>query len=337
MLLSCYALARALGEAMRRRDFIALLGGVAVARSRAARAQQSSKLPSIGYLGSAPSIETDRFAAFVRRFRELGWVEGRNVNIEIRWSEGRPERVAEIASEFVQQKVDVVVGDGRAAVVLKKATTSIPIVFAPANDPVGAGLVTNLSHPGGNVTGISIQQTESAGKRFELLRQVVPNLHKLAILFDTGYSASVHEMEAVRENAQRVSVEVEPHGIQRADEIVAVIDNLTDSALYVVENALTGANGLLIVRHSLDVKIPVAFTSGEFGRAGALMSYGPNFTAVFTRVAETVDKILRGVNPGDIPVEQPTKFDFVINVKTAKTLGIEIPSSIQLLADEVIE
>ena len=140
----------------------------------------------------------------VHRFGELGWVEGRTVNIEIRWSEGRPERVAEITSEFVQQKVDVVIGDGRAAVVLKKATTSIPIVFAPANDPVGVGLVANLSHPGGNVTGISIQQTESAGKRFELLRQVVPNLHKLAILFDSGYSASVHEMEAVRENAQRV-------------------------------------------------------------------------------------------------------------------------------------
>jgi putative ABC transport system substrate-binding protein len=296
-------------------------------------------LPVVGFLQHNAANFRPWAAAFEKRLRELGWIEGRTVAIEYRWSEGRPERVAEIASEFVQQKVDVVVAYGSAAVALKKATASIPIVFAPANDPVGVGLVASLSHPGGNVTGISFQQTESAGKRFELLRQVVPNLHKLAILFDTGYSATVHEMEAVRENAQRTSVEIEPHGIERADEIVAVIASLKDraDALYIVENAMTGANGLLIVRNSLDVKIPVAFTSAEFGTAGALMSYGPNFPAVFARVAETVDKILRGVKPGDIPEEQPTKFDFVINVKTAKALRIEIPYSVQLLADEVIE
>jgi putative ABC transport system substrate-binding protein len=324
---------------MRRRELIILIGQAAAVWPIAAFAQQAKKLPVVGFLQHNAAGARPWAAAFEQRLHELGWIEGRTVAILYRWSEGRPERVAEIAREFVEQKVDVVVAYGSAAVALKKSTASIPIVFAPANDPVGIGLIANLSQPGGNVTGISFQQTESAGKRFELLRQMVPKLHRLAIFFDSGYSATVREMEAVRENAEHVGVETEPHGIARGDEIAAVIAGLKyrADALYVVENALTGANGLLIVRNSLAVNIPVAFTTGELGPAGALMSYGPNLPAVFARVAETVDKILRGAKPGDIPVEQPTKFDFIINLKTAKALGIEIPNSVQLLADEVIE
>jgi putative tryptophan/tyrosine transport system substrate-binding protein len=324
---------------MRRRDFIRLIGHAAGVWPVAAYAQQTANLPVIGVLQHNASGFRPWGTAFENRLRELNWIEGRTVAIEYRWSEGRPERVAEVATEFVQQKVAVIVAYGSAAVTLKKATASIPIVFAPANDPVGTGLVSTLSHPGGNVTGISLQQAESAGKRFELLRRAVPSLRRLGILFDSGYSAAVHEMEEVQAIARSLGVEVEPRGIRRADEIAAVIDGLKDraDALYVVENALTGANGLLIVKKSLDVKIPVAFTSAEFGPAGALMSYGPNFPTVFARVAEIVDKILHATNPGDIPVEQPTKFDLVINLKAAKTLGLTIPENLLIVADKVIE
>ena len=324
---------------MRRRDFIALIGHAAGVWPVVAYAQETANLPVIGVLEHDASGFRPWATAFENRLRELNWIEGRTVAIEYRWSEGRPERVAEVAAEFVQRKVAVIVAYGSAAVALKKATASIPIVFAPANDPVGIGLVSTLSHPGGNVTGISLQQAESAGKRFELLRRAVPSLRRLGVLFDSAYSATVRETEEVQAVAVSLGVEVELHGIQRADEIAAVIDGLKDraDALYVVENALTGTNGFLIVKKSLDVKIPVVFTSGEFEPAGALMSYGPNFPALFARVAEIVDKILHGTNPVDIPVEQPTKFDLVINLKTAKALGLAIPPALLATADEVIE
>ena len=250
-----------------------------------------------------------------------------------------PGRVAEIAAEFVQEEVGVIVAYGAAAIAVKKATTSIPIVFAPANDPVGVGLVANLSHPGGNVTGISLQQAESAGKRFDLLRRVVPNLRRLGILFNSGYSATVREMEEVQAVARNLGIEVEPRGIQQTDEIAPVIDDFKGhvDALYVVQNALIDANRALIIRDTLTAKIPTSFVSRELVQEGALMSYRPNLPGLFARVAEIVDKILRGTNPGEIPVEQPTKFDLVINLKTAKALGIDVPNCVQLLADEIIE
>jgi putative tryptophan/tyrosine transport system substrate-binding protein len=324
---------------VRRRDFIALFSGAAAVWPIAAPAQHTGKLPVIGVLQHNASGFSPWGAAFETRLRELNWIEGRTVAIEYRWSEGRPERVAEIAAEFVQQEVGVIVAYGAAAIAVKKATTSIPIVFAPANDPVGVGLVANLSHPGGNVTGISLQQAESAGKRFDLLRRVVPNLRRLGILFDSGYSATVREMEEVQAVARNLGIEVEPRGIQQTDEIAPVIDDFKGhvDALYVVQNALIDANRALVIRDTLTAKIPTSFVSRELVQEGALMSYGPNLPGMFARVAEIVDRILRGTNPGEIPVEQPTKFDLVINLKTAKALGIDVPNSVQLLADEIIE
>jgi putative ABC transport system substrate-binding protein len=324
---------------MRRREFVTLIGGAAVAYPFFASAQQPSKQPTIGYLGGAESVESDWLAAFVRRFGELGWVEGRTVTIEVRWSEGRAERVADIADQFVRQKLDVILTYGGAVSTLKKATSSIPIVFAIAVDPIGVGLVASLSRPGGNVTGFSVQQTDTAGKRLELLHQIVPNLHRLGVLFDAGYPATIREMDLIQTMARSLGLTVSLQGVKRAEEIPSALEALKGEvdALFVVENSLIAAHGSLIAARALDMLLPTSGNTVEFAKAGALMSYGPNYPALYKRAADYVDKILRGTKPGELPVEQPNKFDFVINLKTAKLLGIEVPNSMQLLADEVIE
>jgi putative ABC transport system substrate-binding protein len=323
---------------MRRREFITLIGGAATAWPFAARAQRAGKVPTIGFMGISASGFNSWSAAFAERLQELGWIEGRTVAIEYRWSEGRPERVAEIATEFVQQKVDLIVAYGAAVTTLKQATASIPIVFAIAVDPVGVGLVANLSHPGGNVTGLSVQATDAAGKRLELLREVIPKLGRLGILFDAGYAAAVQEKGEVQALARSVGLEVVPQEIRRAEDIASAFDALKGQvdALYVTENALILTNGKTISTLALNVQLPTTCTNANIARAGALMSYGPNFPALFRRAAEIVDKILRGTKPGDIPVEQPTKFDLVINLKTANALGLTIPHTL-VLADDVIE
>lgn len=324
---------------MRRREFIALLGGATAAWPVKARSQQVDKLPTIGFLGDNASFWGPWTAAFSDRMRELGWIEGRNVAIEYRWSEARPDRIAEIAAEFVQKKVDVIVTYGGAVATLKQATASIPVIFALANDPVGSGLVAGLSRPGGNVTGFSLQQGDIAGKRLELLRQLVPSLRRLAIMFDARYPASVREMNNVQDTAHNLGLEVAPHGIQRAEDIAPVFDALRGQAdaLYVVENALLGFNGKRIAALALNVQLPTTFLSAETVRAGGLMSYGADIPALFGRTAEVVNKILRGAKPADIPVEQPNKFDLVINLKTAKELDLTVPDKMLALADEVIE
>jgi putative tryptophan/tyrosine transport system substrate-binding protein len=212
-------------------------------------------------------------------------------------------------------------------------------VFAIAVDPIGVGLVASLSRPGGNVTGLSAQQADTAGKRLELLRQIVPNLRRLAIVFDAVYSAAVLEMDAVHALALKLGLTVSPKGIKRGEEIPSVLAALKGQAdaLYVIENSLVAANGSRIAALALDMLLPTTFSSVEFARTGALMSYGPNVPALYQRAADYVDKILRGAKPGELPVEQPNKFDFVINLNTAKVLGIDVPYSMQLLADEVIE
>ena len=322
-----------------RRKFIAAVGGAALAWPIATRAQPAAKPPTIGFLGISASGFNSWSAAFAERLQELGWIESRTVAIEYRWSEGRPERVAEIATEFVQQKVDLIVAYGAAVTILKQATASIPIVFAIAADPVGGGLVANLSHPGGNVTGLSVQATDAAGKRLELLREVVPKLGRLGILIDAGYAASVQEKGEVQALARSVGLEVVPQEIRRAEDIASAFDALKGQvdALYVTENALILTNGKTISTLALNVQLPTTCTNANIARAGALMSYGPNFPALFRRAAEIVDKILRGTKPADIPVEQPTKFDLVINLTTAKALGLTIPHNLLVLADEVIE
>ena len=321
-----------------RREFIAALGGAA-AWPLAARAQQPSKLPTIGLLTPDASSWGGWNAAFAGRLSELGWIEGRTVAIERRWSEGRPERVAEFAAEFVQQKVDVIVTYGGAVATVKQATASIPIVFAIAGDPVGSGFVANLAHPGGNVTGMSLAQNDIASKRLELLRDVVPNLRRLAIMFNADYPSSVRETGEVQAAARALGLEVAPHEIRRAEDIAPVFETLKSQAdaLYVVEDTLIFVNRTPIVMLALGARLPTIFGNRDFVQAGALMSYGPNYPALFQRTADFVDKILRGTKPGEIPVEQPTKFELIINLKTANALGLTVPDKIQALADEVIE
>jgi ABC-type uncharacterized transport system substrate-binding protein len=322
---------------VKRREFITLLGGAA-AWPLAARAQQAGKPSTIGFLGTDAAAWRPWTDAFVERLRELGWIEGRTIAIEYRWAQGRPERYAEIAAEFVRLKVDVIVANGSAAPTVRQATSVIPIIFPMGIDPVGGGLITNLARPGGNVTGLSVQQTDLAGKRLEFLREVVPRLRRLAIMFDVGFPQAELEMGEVQATARTLGIEVAPLEIRRAEDIAPVFEaQARVDALYVVVNALVVANRTRIITLALGARLPTIFNTREFVHAGGLMSYGPNYPDLFRRTAELVDKILRGTKPGDIPVEQPTKFEFVLNLTTAKALGLVIPESFLLRADEVIE
>jgi putative ABC transport system substrate-binding protein len=242
-------------------------------------------------------------------------------------------------SDTLRLKVDLIVAYGSAGATLKQATASIPIVLAPALDPVGLGLVASLSHPGGNVTALSLQASDAAGKRLELLRDTVPKLGRLGILFDGGTAAAVQEKSEVQAVARTLGLEVVPLEIRRAEDIASAFDALKGKAdaLYVTETSLTFTNGTTITRLALNARLPTIFTNAETVRAGALMSYGPDFPALFRRAAEIVDKIQRGTKAGDIPVEQPTKFYLVINLKTANALGLTIPHNLLVLADDVIE
>jgi putative ABC transport system substrate-binding protein len=324
---------------MRRREFITLLGGAA-AWPLAARAQQPGKLPIIGFLGTGTSsVWSPWIAAFEQRLRDLGWSEGRTVAIEYRWGEGRPERFAEVAAEFVRLKVDVIVTGGSAVPALRQATSVIPIVFAIAGDPIGGGLVSSLSRPGGNVTGFSNQQSDLAGKRLGLFREIVPNLRRLAILANAGYADAALEMGEVEAAARNFGIEVAKLEVRRAEDIAPTFETLQGEAdaLYVVVEGLVATNRTRIITLALGARLPTIFNIREYAQAGGLMSYGPNFPDLFRRTADYVDKILRGAKPGDLPVEQPTKFDFTINLTTAKALGLTIPQSMLLRADEVIE
>jgi putative ABC transport system substrate-binding protein len=280
-------------DQLKRRDFITLVGGAAAAWPLAARAQQPGKLRTIGFLGqSTRSAASEWVAALVQRLHELGWNEGRTVAIEYRWAEGREERFAQIAAEFVRLKVDIIVTSGTPQVLAaKQATSVIPIVFAAAGDPVASGLVASLARPGGNATGLSSLVADLAGKRLELLREVVP-------------------FEALK---------------GRAD------------ALYVCIDALVNANRIRINTSALGARLPTMHGSRDYVEAGGLMSYGPNYPDLFRRSADYVDKILHGAKPGDIPVEQPTKFDLVVNLTTARALGLDLPPTLLARADEVTE
>jgi ABC-type uncharacterized transport system substrate-binding protein len=325
---------------MKRRQFITLLGGATVAWPLAARAQQSGKLPTIGFLGASPSIESQRVAVFVQRLRELAWIDGRNLAIEYRWAEGRNERYAENAAELVRLKVDVIVTVATPpTLAAKQATTDIPIVFAAASDPVGTGLVASLARPGGNVTGLSNQIPDLAGKRLELLREVIPDLRRLAIIANVGNPASVLDIGEAKATARALGLEVTTSEIRRAEDISPAFDALKGraDALYVCVDPLLNTHRIRINTLALAARLPTMHGLREYVEAGGLMSYGPNLPDLLRRAADYVDKILRGAKPGDIPVEQPTRFDLIINLTTAKALGLEIPPKLLTLADEVIE
>jgi putative ABC transport system substrate-binding protein len=325
---------------MRRREFITILGGAAAAWPIAAPAQQRA-WPVIGYLGGiSPAQASQTTAAFLQRLRELGWTEGRNVTIEYRWSEeGRTERAAEIAAEFVRLKVDVIVtGGDEFALAAKQATSTIPIVFPLAGDPVGTGLVDSLARPGGNVTGLSNQLTDAAGKRVGLLQEVVPTLRRLAIMAYLNPLSALEHAEA-QAAASKLGLEVITLEIRQRQDIALAFDGLKSraDALYVTNSAFLAANQLRITVSALEARLPTVFGSRAWLDAGGLMSYGSSFAERFRRSAELVDKILRGTKPADIPVEQPTKFDLAVNLITAKVLGLTIPESFLARADEVIE
>jgi ABC-type uncharacterized transport system substrate-binding protein len=326
---------------MKRRQFITLLGGGAAAWPLVARAQQPTKLPTIGFLGANnATFERASTDAFVQRLRELGWIENRTIAIEYRWAEGRDERFAEIAAEFIRLKVDVILTYATpSSIAAKKATAVIPIVFAAAGDPVGTGLVASLARPGGNITGLSIQQTDLASKRLEMLREVLPGLRTVAILFDVGSPNSVLEMGEVQTAARTLGLAVVTSEVRRAEDIAPAFDALKGraDALYVCGAPLLSTNRIRINNLALGVRLPTMHGFREFIVAGGLMSYGPNFPSLFRRAAEYVDKVLRGAKPSDLPVEQPTKFDFIINVTTARVLGLEVPPTLLARADEVIE
>ena len=325
---------------MRRRAFITLLGGAAAPWPLATRAQQPGKVPAIGFLGANPSIESYRVAAFVQRLRELAWIDGRNLAIEYRWAEGRNERFAENAAELVRLKVDVIVTVATVpTLAAKQVTAAIPIVFAASGDPVGTGLVAALARPGGNVTGLSTQAAETAGKRLELLREIVPGLGRLAIMGNVGNPINVLELGEVQAAARALGLEVITSELRRAEDISPAFDALKGraDALYVCLDPLVNTHRIRINTLALGARLPTIHGLREYVEAGGLISCGPDMRDQFRRVADIVDKILRGAKPADIPVEQPTKFDLVVNLTTAKAIGLRIPESSLARADQVIE
>jgi putative ABC transport system substrate-binding protein len=322
---------------MRRREFITLLGGATATWALAARAQQPP-MPVIGFLVSGSQTSHGPWVtALVERLRELGWDGGRNVALEYRWAEGRTERFAEIAAEFVRLKVAVIIATGTApTIAAKQATSVIPIVFPAAGDPVGTGLVTSLARPGGNVTGLSIQTTDIAAKRLELLRELVPGVRRLAIIAHGGAPASVLEMREVQAAAGTLGIDAGPSDVRRADDIATAFEGLKGrvDALYVVIDPLLTTHKVRINTLAINARLPTMYGFRELVEAGGLLSYGASFPHLWRRAADHVDKILRGAKPADLPVEQPTKFDLVVNLTTAKALGLTVPPSLLARADE---
>src|SRR5262245_49701946 len=325
---------------VRRRELIALLGGAAATWPLAVRAQQAEKQPTIGFLGASTSIERKRVAAFVHRLRELAWVDGRNLAIEYRWAEGSTERFVEITTEFVRRKVDVIVTvTTPATLAAKQAAAVTPIVFAVVSDPVGTGLVASLARPGGNITGLANQASDIAGKRLDFLREVVPDLRRLAIMAHIDNPASVLEMGEAQTAARKLGLEVTTSEIRRAEEMAPAFEAVKDlaDALYLCPDSLMITNRTRINILAVGARLPTMHGSRDYVEAGGLISYGLNYLDMFRRTGDYVDKILRGAKPADLPVEQPTKFDLVTNLTTAKVLGLTIPESFLLRADEVIE
>src|SRR5215475_6516381 len=266
---------------MRRRDFVKVVAGAVTALPLAAAAQQPAKQPTIGFLGSGTQDSQGPWvAAFFQRLRELGWIEGRNVTIEYRWANGSSDRAAEFATEFVRLKVDVIVTYASPMVVAtKQATSVIPIVFAAAADPPGTGLVATLARPGGNVTGLSVQNTDLAGKRVELLRDLIPGLRRLGIMVNVGNSASVLEMREVQAAARTIGLEVTILEIPRAEDIASAFEELKGraDALYVCVDTVLFSNRISVNTLALSARLPTIFLNREYVEAGGLMSYGPNF------------------------------------------------------------
>ena len=294
----------------------------------------------IGFLGAGTSAAWSPWVTpFVHRLNELGWTEGRTVAIEFRWAEGRPERAAEITKEFIQLKIDVLVTSGALLLEAKQASSHFPTVLVLANDPVGSGFAQSLARPGGNVTGLSFQGADVASKRLELLREVVPDVRRLAVLMNKNNPGATLEIGEVEAAARILRVETVRVEYQRSEEIQIAVESLKGrvDAIYVIPDPLVNSNGVQIAKTALSGRLPTIHGFREPVVAGGLLSYGANFPDMFRRAAEYVDKVLRGAKPAELPIEQPNKFDLVINTKAAKALELKIPESLLVRADEVIE
>ena len=324
---------------MKRREFITLLGGAA-AWPLAARAQQRGKLRTIGQL-SAGSMTTGVFAAFHDGLRELGWIEGANVVIERRFADNRIERLPDLAAELVRLNVDVIVGFGTPPpLAAKRATTTIPIVMVAAGDPLGSGLVASLARPGGNVTGTSLMAPDLAGKRLELLKELVHRLARVAVIWNAANPYPALVFKETQAAGRTLGIEVQSLEVRGPDDFDGVFEAVRrqrPEALITVEDPLTVNHRKLISDFAAGHRLPTLYGLREFVTAGGLLSYGANLDDAFRRSAGYVDKILKGAKPADLPVLQPTKFEFVINLKTANVLGLNVPDKLIALADEVIE
>jgi putative ABC transport system substrate-binding protein len=329
-------------DRLNRRELLTLLGGAATAAwPLALQAQQSGRLPTIGFIASGtPETQGHFVTAFMQRLLELGWVEGRTVALQVRWADGRSERFTEFAAELVRLKVDMIVTPSTPVVIAaKQASSAIPIVFAGAGDPIGSGLVASLARPGGNVTGLSQQSAELAGKRLALLREVIPGLRRLAIMANVENPPSLQELTELERLTSGLGIETTKLVTRRPEDIALGFQSLKSAvdAVYTVNDPVVNSQRVRIITLALVRRLPTMYGLREFATSGGLMSYGPNLPSLFRRAAEMADKILRGAKPADIPVEQPTKFDLVINLFTAKAIGVEVPSTVIAQADEVIE
>ena len=330
---------------MKRREFITLLGGTAATWPLAARAQQPGKLVRIGYLNAgSPQTPAERhfIAAFIKGLAEHGLVEGRDFVIEYRYGENQPERLAEEAAELVGLKLDVLVTVGTLApLALKRVTSTVPVVLTSAGDPVGSGLVESLARPGGNVTGLSLMVSDIGGKRLEMLQELLPAMRRVAVIWNTANPYPALVLKNIQAAARSVGVDVQSLEIRSPDDLANAIEKAKQThpdALIVVEDPLTGSLTKRIADFAAEQRLPTIYGVREdLIAAGALMSYGTSLPDLFRRSATYVYKIVHGAKPADLPVEQPTKFELVINLKTAKALGLTIPPSLLARADEVIE
>ncbi|HVI67732.1 MAG TPA: ABC transporter substrate-binding protein [Bradyrhizobium sp.] len=330
---------------MKRREFITLLGGAAAAWPLAAGAQQpSSTVRRIGFLspGVARTMAVRGLVeAFRQGLKEYGWVEGQNISVEYRFAEGKEEALAGIAAALVQSRLDVIVADGTAAIqAAKNVTQTVPIVMAVSNDPVGTGLVASLNRPGGNITGLSILTGELVSKWLQLLTEIVPGLARVAVLSNPLNPSSAPLLEQTKAAAQSLGVEIhvaEVQGPDRFESAFAAIKAARAGALIVLPDGMLYSQHPRIVTFSAASHLPALFGQKEVVEAGGLIAYGPNIPASFRRSAAYVDKILQGAKPADLPVEQPTIFELVVNLETARAIGLTVPASILLRADEVIE
>ena len=323
---------------MRRRE---VLAGLTAAWPLTVRAQRASTPPRIGILLVGLTRDSNAAQHFRQGLRELGYTEGRDVILEWRSAEGDYERVPRLVADLIQSRIDAFVMDSTFATeVAKRSTSQIPIVMALVLDPVGSGLVNSLGHPGGNVTGLSMMATELYPKRLQLLKEVKAEITRIAVLWNPDHSFHVRAVEQLKAVAPLLSIELSSVPVRTVEEFGAAFTAMArakDQALYVVEDPTFFANRVTILDLASTLRLPTIHETRRWPEAGALIAYGPDLHDLFRRAATYVDRIVKGAKPSDLPVEQPTKFEFVINMKTARALGLTIPLTVQAQADEVIE